>query len=233
MYGALIGVSGMFCNFLVANLFGPAFFFCRVVHPDLRLGWMGYVYFWFYLVSKIIFPRCLMTRKWLHGAYNKPLKGWQPCALHSGFPGRRFQPEWQHPHWTNMARQCALIFCDRHGIDASDAINIWYFSRRHSCESFGKASWRRCIKQAMSLRAICGSHRAPSTCWGQNIRRQDIPVTRLLKHFQFCLTDPMNLGNDFSFRKRFNKSVFISERNKYLFVKNEKAGKLPYRLIIF
>ena len=57
-------------------------------------------------------------------------------------------------------------------------------------------------------------------------------MTRLLKHFQFCLTDPMNLGNDFSFRKRFNKSVFISERNKYLFVKNEKAGNNSARMTL-
>ncbi len=53
-------------------------------------------------------------------------------------------------------------------------------------------------------------------------------TSRLTKHLGFCLR-ANDYGDSFAQRRRFNQSLFISPRHKFIFVKNEKAANLTLR----
>ena len=53
-------------------------------------------------------------------------------------------------------------------------------------------------------------------------------IDRFAKHVRFCLS-ANTFGETVSERRRFNQSLFVSERHKFIFVKNEKAANLTLR----
>ena len=57
-------------------------------------------------------------------------------------------------------------------------------------------------------------------------------MIRSFRHHKFCILDTANIGKSYAHRVRLNKAVFISRKNSYLFVKNEKAGNNTARMTL-